>query len=526
MAQRKLSVGFCATREGLYLSELLNYVNLDRGSVTYVPLLTCRKTLYAGAFFEMSLRELESYVASARTPLTIRELMQIFELPSEVLRGVSSADLDFPLRKTSDRTAALLGLLAANDCFRAHVKAWSEAWRSRLVTHVKQRLGLAGVKSVPTMKELALHVAFIDVGWSGHSQLQLQKILQDADMNIVFEGLYVANDDFTRKALLKGASISGWLCACGDRGLLTRLIVDNKEILELACTNNVGAVVDYDVDGEAIHQDSRPITTVQIAEQEELRSGIALFVVEYFKRWRSTPYFQTHPLREATAAIKTLVARAIAYPSREEVAGIGAWIYEEGGHFGHAEQLCDAQLLPVIEYATVRQLYSDVGAYWLLGFLHLHRSWAVNRAVLLGASHSEGDERHIKFIGAQLMVERHIRPYLSERHELAANAFVEADGRALSFNLLFSNAPLVLTWAGPTHIRYVIDRIEIHCRYTDGERELVQKKLSGDEISLRPNGVGSDQPVVYRGQQIPIQADFLSNSRPREIATYVCLRAI
>lgn len=352
----------CLTREGLFLSEIFQFVANHSGRDDFVslPFLSSRSIVFSCSFFDFSKDELETFLLSRRTPFTIRTFCALVGL--DVLAaesfGLEAKHLDFPLISGAALTPILIEAIARNAAIKQAALTFSEQKRASFKRYVDAAFKRHQVQSPNGV----IYVA--DVGWSGRSQRLLERVLHAIGYPVELRGLYMATDQASRTEYMLGLKAQGWLYDGGSPLRSAALGLQSKEIIEQVCSSELGAVQTYDLEGNPVFgQESKSLK--QRNDLRQLRNA-ARDAVHYFCTFQDRlkndnlkrALLLPQPYRDAYAALLT-------FPSEDEYALFSAWGHEENNLSSNVENLGSEFLNVFASYATPQQ-FLETHAYWKL----------------------------------------------------------------------------------------------------------------------------------------------------------------
>lgn len=229
------------------------------------------------------------------TPDSIPAMMKQMLLPAEEIKRITKA-----LLGSREKVRDFVALILAKGTLSLILQK-SHAFRQRLIKHVR---AVTGVLPGETLM-------FVDLGYSGTTQLQLQRILK-ADMGIHLEGCYLIADEVRpgqhhRKGLIDAASV--------DARTITTL-VKYIAAFEMMCTQPSGSTVDYTADGTPILGKAN-ISAEQKNHVSQLQDGCVAFIKSYRQ---SSHHYQPKLNRVQLAQSAAIdLARLIYFPEKSEI---------------------------------------------------------------------------------------------------------------------------------------------------------------------------------------------------------------
>jgi hypothetical protein len=135
-----------------------------------------------------------------------------------------------------------LGAVLSSPALVAEVRQKASRRRANFVSHLRDALG--GVTG---------DVAYVDVGFSGSNQENLQTLIDAEGLGVRLHGLYLMADPCPQDRLLRGNRIEGFLTSPGDP--LPFEVVDldrNRLLLELLLLSDDGSTLEIDDEGRPV----------------------------------------------------------------------------------------------------------------------------------------------------------------------------------------------------------------------------------------------------------------------------------
>ncbi|SDC77999.1 hypothetical protein SAMN05444678_105215 [Sphingomonas sp. YR710] len=407
----------CLTREGMFLSELINIFADQRGSkVKAIPFLTSRTVTYPTLFTEGDMAEFQAYFFSRRTPMTAASFLAragSAELVSEV-----PAELRHVLVRGGDpRADKVLEALVRSAAVRAAVTNWSIGVQDSLARYVSRVAAESDVSSEAM-------IGMVDLGWTTRSQTVLRKAMERLGWTGGSIGFYLATDEAAAREVAEGSISRGFLFEMGAPRSECRVTLRCKEILEQVCSADVGSVVGYDMDGAVIFDPARPP-----ASQHRFLAGLRGRVRDFCHAYQAMLADNkggSWCLADMAPALRVMLARLTVCPTERELTLIGNWVHDENNGSESSETICDPYFLELVRYATLRQIHS-LPVYWVFGLLKLARPQALDSLVLLSrGGHMVGDDHwhaaRLQFFTNGELIE-----------DLAADYFIASDGVGISY---------------------------------------------------------------------------------------------
>ncbi len=274
----------------------------------YLPSLVCEALTHPVAGHRVRISRFAAYAASFRTQADVdRYLIEVAKsnrlhdiarqllLPEEVIAPLVDVALH-----ASEPTYEFTQLIHRDDILRIIFEK-STAYRKRLFHYLEKQVGL---KRGDTL-------VFVDLGYSGTAQRQLEPLLRD-EMNIEVIGRYLISLstpgwEISRRGLLDPAS-------CDERTMLT--LINYIALLEQICTTNEKSVIDYDQQGNPIYSDA-VLSTQQYNKLEYIQAECLRFAKDANHFFAATPTTLTTPMLH-DAALAGL-SRLLFLPTETEI---------------------------------------------------------------------------------------------------------------------------------------------------------------------------------------------------------------
>ncbi|MGO4704326.1 hypothetical protein AB4072_00920 [Microvirga sp. 2MCAF38] len=505
----KIEKLFCLTREGLFLSELINlYAEHTKTRVLAVPFLSSRAVTYPTLFHNCDRDEFRTFFFSRRTPLTLRGFFERIESPKLVSEFPTQLR-DLPLRNGSDETDAIIRTLSGSEKFHVPIREWARRQRTSLKRYVD-----AVAEAVELQRDTET-VAFVDLGWTTKSQRVLEGALKEIGYNNPTIGLYLATDNNAKDEMARGTLSQGFLVNCGLPRNDSNLILRCKEIFEQVCSADVGSVKGYGEQGQVLFAPNS-VHARQSRFLRNLRNGVRQFIKSYLVL-RGDPQYRAAPtsISEMQPALRILLGRLTVMPTDPEIEELGAWDHEENNGSDGVERICDPYFRELVRYGTADQL-NHLPAYWLFGLMKHHRPAMFESLLLKSIGYqAAGCER---FCAARM--------YVTDSDgavaDLPADYFVSTDGRALSSVSFFTTEPVKLEWGnyGPDPSVF-IERILISVRNCQNGN--VKRKIHFRPKVTVPNSTPDVNGRIGIFQNDKARLELPAFKGPHEISIIVCL---
>lgn len=203
-----------------------------------------------------SKEDVDRYLSEMVTSLRFYDICKQLLIPATL-----SEEIIDTAAKSKNPIYEFIKLIHQNHVLHGIFKASAE-YRQRLYKHLQNEVDL---KSGDTL-------VFVDLGYTGTSQLRLQSLFQD-ELNVEIVGRYLISLrtplwEKTRAGLLDPS----W---CDDRTMQT--IVNYIALLEQICTSNEKSVIDYTVTGEPIYSDTS-MSKAQHSKLDLIQAEVLRFI--------------------------------------------------------------------------------------------------------------------------------------------------------------------------------------------------------------------------------------------------------
>jgi len=344
-AELGITRALCIMREGRFLKELIDSVAPARRN----PALQC-ELLWA------------SRAAIARANIaqgTAEEMATMFSracIPSvaEAARTLGIEQSAVPMAAELDSHAAqrggnpdllerFLNAVLSSPALVGQIRHAAARRRANFVAHLREALG--GVTG---------EVAYVDVGFSGSNQENLQKLIDAEGLGVRLHGLYLMADPCPQDRLLRGHRIEGFLTSPGDP--LPREVVDldrNRLLIELLLLSEDGSTLEIDDHG-------RPVFAPHVeperqrAQRRAVHDGIRAFQRQV-NGYRLAAYAPR--LASVDGAVgRRMIERFVVEPTAEEARTFGGWEAEDDYNSLEPSPLVPGERDAILRRFTRKQL--------------------------------------------------------------------------------------------------------------------------------------------------------------------------
>lgn len=366
---------FCPTREGRFLSVLLNkYFTLAKQDYKAQNFLTSRAALSKGNFYKADYVELEKYFLGRRLPLTVRKFISVFDLniKCESL-PFDETCLDYPIRRECEVSKKILLQLAANTSFSSALLDSSAKARERLIKYFESQLG----SKIEKLHQGSLTILIADVGWSGSSQRIFEKIIKTRYPSVNIRGRYLMLSDGAYKNFIAGVDLEGWLLNLGEIADFGNTIMPVKELLEQVLMAEMPSTVNYTEDGKPIFFDGENKTPIlQKIQIQRIQKLVLSFLDSYWqlcKSYEENEVFNRVSFLGQEEFFRTTLAAQAYSPEERELELFGRWEHEDNDVAFVQEKIINNMQQHLFQHATLREIFRTP-SYWHLGNLQLCKS--------------------------------------------------------------------------------------------------------------------------------------------------------
>ena len=456
----------CLTREGLFLSEILQEVAVQSGRSDFIsaPFLSSRSIVFSAAFFNFSDEELEAFLFSRRTPFTIRTFCALVEYShaGEDDFGVSEGNLDFPLIDGMPLTNVLVATMSRHVGLKSAALRWSDLKRGEFKRYVDAFCERHKIDA----RSGILYVA--DVGWSGKSQRLLEKVLREIGREVELRGLYMATDASSHIEHMMGLNATGWLY---DGGLPKRsalIGLQSKEIIEQVCSSHLGSVRTYDLDGDPVFgRETKSLR--QRVDLQRLRNAVRGTVSAHTLHRAMVRDTDLSATLVKPGSYRAAYSGLVAFPEEDEYALFSSWTHEENNLSDNVELLGSAYWKAFASYATPQQ-FLESSAYWKLPEFRKFRPLLVNSLLLKSAD--------LPSLLAEDAYPYSVESYDGQNRE-DKEAYFSLDGRAILSTARVCEIECTFRFVNKGSLKLKVDTVLI-VAYDNKTRERIESVLMPD----------------------------------------------
>ncbi|HUA04683.1 MAG TPA: hypothetical protein VMB27_12315 [Solirubrobacteraceae bacterium] len=344
-AELGITRALCVMREGRLLKELIESVAPShRNPELQCELLWASRAAVARArISKADASEMAAVFSRVRIPSVAEAGRTLGIDPSAVPGG---AEIAREAAQHAGNRAVLERFLSAvlgSPPLLAEVRRIAARRRANFVAHLREALG--GVQG---------DVAYVDVGFSGGNQENLQALIDAEGLGVRLHGLYLMSDPCPQDRLLRGHRIEGFLTSPGDPLPLEIVALDrNRLLLELLLISEDGSTLEIDDDG-------RPVFAANLEPEHQrvqrraVHDGIRAFQ-------RHVNGYRLAGGDELVGSVDALVGRRIierfvVEPTPEEARTFGAWEAEDDYNSFEASPLVPHDRDPILRRLTRAQL--------------------------------------------------------------------------------------------------------------------------------------------------------------------------
>lgn len=499
---------FCMTREGIFLAELINrYAQAKQIPLHARPLLVSRSVLFPGIFQAGSRQEIEDFLFRRRTPFTLARFVALIDA-SDIDASAVGVDLHLPLRRGQPETETVLDWLAATPSVTERLRSFGERGRRKVWKYVSSVFSSAGY--VPNEHD---PLVVVDLGWSSFSQLLLERAIAQFGTRPQTTGLYLGTISEAVTSEIRGVRALGWLCQGGFPRLVDRLFLSTKEIVEQACSPDLGSVRDYADDGEPI-LDSLVRPPNQTFALQTIRNVVRKVLDCYLGNWDLWTHGGHNRWSEAAEAMGAVLGRINCRPSKQEAALFLAFAHDENNLSDGVEKLGGCYHRALVEYATPGQIASSP-VYWAFGIAAYSRPWILPEF----SSRKLGNnvDYCTRQFGGRLEITQH-----HSSHSIECPVSVSGDGRGVVYVSFFCTAPWQIKWINESSTGFKLKGVALSIWRP--ETDFRSQAMLGAESALVDGGVlMNGERAVMPGEAINVRADEAKPVRhAEEISALLC----
>jgi hypothetical protein len=344
-AELGITRALCVMREGRLLKELIESVTPSRRN----PSLGCellwasRAAIGRANIAQANAAELIAAFSRARIP-SVAEAARTLGIELYAVPG--GAKMAEDAAQHAGNRAVLERFLSAvlsSPALVAQVRERATRRRANFVAHLRDALGGASGD-----------VAYIDVGFSGSNQENLQKIIDAEGLGVRLHGLYLMADPCPQDRLLRGIRIEGFLSSPGDP--LPHEVIEldrNRLLLELLLLSEDGSTLEIDDEGRPVFAPN-PEPEDQRVQRRAVHDGIRAYQ-SHVNRYRldhdGTDLAAVDPL-----VGRRILERFLVEPTPHEARTFGDWEAEDDYNSLEASPLVPHDRDPILRRLTRKQL--------------------------------------------------------------------------------------------------------------------------------------------------------------------------
>ena len=344
-AELGITRALCVMREGRLLKELIESVSPSRRN----PALQCellwasRAAIARANISKADAAEMAALFSRVRIPSVTEAARTLGVDPITVAGG---AEMAGEAAQHAGNRAVLERFLSAvlnSPPLLAQVRAIAARRRANFVAHLREALG--GVRG---------DVAYIDVGFSGSNQENLQALIDAEGLGVRLHGLYLMSDPCPQERLLRGHRIEGFLSSPGDP--LPHEVVEldrNRLLLELLLISEDGSTLEIDDDGRPVFA-PHVEPECQRAQRRAVHGGIRAYQ-RHLNGYRLTGE-DDHVGAVGALVGRRIIERFVVEPTPEEARTFGAWEAEDDYNSFESSTLVPHDRDPILRRLTREQL--------------------------------------------------------------------------------------------------------------------------------------------------------------------------
>ncbi len=344
-AELGITRALCVMREGRLLKELIERVAPSRRnpSLQSELLWASRVAVARASISTADASEMAALFSRVRIP-SVAEAARTLGIDAAAVPG--GAELaEYAAQHAGNRAVLerFLSAVLSSQPVLAQVRAIAARRRANFVAHLRDALG--GVRG---------DVAYVDVGFSGGNQENLQRLIDAEGLGVRLHGLYLMSDPCPQDRLLRGHRIEGFLTSPGDPLPIEVLELDrNRLLLELLLISEDGSTLEIDDDG-------RPVFAPQVeperqrAQRRAVHDGIRSYQ-RHAHSYRLTG--EDDRLGSVDALVgRRIIERFVVEPTPEEARTFGAWEAEDDYNSFESSTLVPHDRDPILRRLTRKQL--------------------------------------------------------------------------------------------------------------------------------------------------------------------------
>jgi hypothetical protein len=318
-AELGITRALCIMREGRFLKQLLEGVAPSRRNPSLQPELLwgSRAAIARANIAEGTPKELSAMFKRACVP-SVAEAARTLGIAPSAVPLAAELDADAAQRGgNSDTLAKFLNAVLGDPALVEQIRETSARRRRNFVAHLREVLG--GVTG---------DVAFVDVGFSGTNQENLQKLLDAEGFGVRLHGLYLMAHLCPADRLLRGVPVEGFIAAPGDPGAPDLVELErNRLLMELLMLSEDGSTLEIDDQG-------RPVFAHYVEPERQRRQRRAAHDGIFAYQRHINAYRLAGDEIGAVATVdgdvgRRIVERFVCEPTPEEAYTFGAWEAED-----------------------------------------------------------------------------------------------------------------------------------------------------------------------------------------------------
>lgn len=341
-------------REGTLLKSLFDKIN-DHAKTniqTSEVFVSRYATLKASIFFATK-DELTTFIERP-SPLKITDFLEEFDIDQNELGS------SFPLKtntflNTLEKVKVFLNYIDKNKDIRQKIIQKSAEERKGFINHLKSLIDLEKNKKI----------YFVDLGYSGTIQKNIQKIFEYENLDSTTHGFYLITKTNIKKLQDIGGIAEGYMVEGGEPISISHAVTRSPEVLEQCCMSNCGSTLSYKTDGAPVLGDIH-IPNTQQKQIFEIQKGIEVYC-DYWLSYKTTIKSFDPNNKNYKKLISNILLRSITQPNDAEIKFLGSWIHDE--NFGTNKTRCLIDITPIkddIPFFSAHQLasVSSKTLYW------------------------------------------------------------------------------------------------------------------------------------------------------------------
>lgn len=344
-AELGITRALCVMREGRLLKELIESVAPSRRN----PSLQCellwasRAAIARASISKADAGEMAALFSRVRIPSVAEAARTLGIEPSAVPGGDAlAADAAQHAGNRAVLERFLSGVLSS-PALLAQVRENASRRRANFVAHLRDALG--GARG---------DVAYIDVGFSGGNQENLQALIDAEGLGVRLHGLYLMSDPCPQDRLLRGHRIEGFLSSPGDPVPMEVVALDrNRLLLELLLISEDGSTLEIDDEGRPVFAPNDEPERQRV-QRRAVHDGIRAYQ-RHLNGYRLTGQHENVGAVDALVA-RRIIERFVVEPTPEEARTFGEWEAEDDYNSFEASPLVPQDRDPILRRLTRKQL--------------------------------------------------------------------------------------------------------------------------------------------------------------------------